>query len=140
MYDREPYVRVHLLQVMEDTCLDISVDACQGWTRHARGFFSPAAWPRPIKPVMWMRFSGLTQTNDRMLRKNNVLSVCCTVWYTNKNVQLYVHWLHLLCSSCEKVFEGEKPQATSQFWEYCFTFIAPMCMTMLSCVFLRPCV
>uniref|UniRef100_A0A672L7T0 Acylamino-acid-releasing enzyme n=1 Tax=Sinocyclocheilus grahami TaxID=75366 RepID=A0A672L7T0_SINGR len=28
---REPYIRVHLLQAMEEACLDISVDACQGW-------------------------------------------------------------------------------------------------------------
>ncbi|XP_063324685.1 uncharacterized protein LOC134634684 [Pelmatolapia mariae] len=39
VYDREPYVRVHLLQAMEEACLDISVDACQGWIRHARGFY-----------------------------------------------------------------------------------------------------
>lgn len=39
VYDREPYMRVHLLQAMEEACLDVSVDACQGWIRHARGFY-----------------------------------------------------------------------------------------------------
>ncbi|KAL0166232.1 hypothetical protein M9458_038076, partial [Cirrhinus mrigala] len=24
---------------MEEACTDISVDACQGWIRHARGFY-----------------------------------------------------------------------------------------------------
>uniref|UniRef100_A0A672NUQ4 Uncharacterized protein n=1 Tax=Sinocyclocheilus grahami TaxID=75366 RepID=A0A672NUQ4_SINGR len=39
VYDREPYIRAHLLQAMEEACLDISVDACQGWIRHTRGFY-----------------------------------------------------------------------------------------------------
>lgn len=41
VYDRDPYIRVHLLQAMEEACLDITVEACQGWIRHARVFFSP---------------------------------------------------------------------------------------------------
>ncbi|KAI7790308.1 hypothetical protein IRJ41_012888 [Triplophysa rosa] len=40
VYDREPYIRAHLLQAMEEACLDISIDACQGWIRHAREFYS----------------------------------------------------------------------------------------------------
>lgn len=39
VYDREPYICVHLFQAMEEASLDISADQCQGWIRHARGFF-----------------------------------------------------------------------------------------------------
>jgi len=62
VYDREPYIRVHLLQAMEEACLDICVPGS-----HVEDF-TPAAWLGTI--VMWMRFSGLTQTKE-LLRRNN---------------------------------------------------------------------
>lgn len=36
VYDRDHYICV-LLQAVEEACLDIAVEACQGWIRHARG-------------------------------------------------------------------------------------------------------
>ncbi len=38
VYDRDPYMRVNLLQAMEEACFDITVESCQGWIRHTRGF------------------------------------------------------------------------------------------------------
>lgn len=69
VYDRDPYIRVHFLQAMEEACLDITVEACQGWIRHVRGFF-PRCLARANIDVMLMRISGLTQTRDGMLRQN----------------------------------------------------------------------
>lgn len=39
VYDRQPYVRMPLLQAMEEACDDIDVGAIQGWIRHSRRFF-----------------------------------------------------------------------------------------------------
>ncbi len=39
MYDRNPQMRIPLLQAMEDACGDIAADAFYGWNRHARRNF-----------------------------------------------------------------------------------------------------
>lgn len=39
VYDRQPYTRENLLEAMEQACDDITVESCQGWVRHTRGFF-----------------------------------------------------------------------------------------------------
>ncbi|XP_049319442.1 uncharacterized protein LOC125780972 [Astyanax mexicanus] len=39
VYDRQPFVRMPLLQAMEEACDEIDVGAIQGWIRHSRRFF-----------------------------------------------------------------------------------------------------
>ncbi|KAL3970543.1 lutropin subunit beta [Sarotherodon galilaeus] len=39
VYDRQPHVRMPLLQAMEQACSDIQVTAIHGWFGHARGYF-----------------------------------------------------------------------------------------------------
>ncbi|KAF0039328.1 hypothetical protein F2P81_007563 [Scophthalmus maximus] len=45
VYDRNPQMRIPLLQAMEDACGDIAVDAFHGLIRHARRYF-PRCWAR----------------------------------------------------------------------------------------------
>ncbi len=61
---------------------DISVDAWQGWIRHARGFH-PRCLSRANIAVMMKRFFGLSQTNDGMLGQNYYFCCClCIVLYS----------------------------------------------------------
>ena len=39
VYDHNPYTQENLIQAMTGACGDISVESCQGWIRHAKGFF-----------------------------------------------------------------------------------------------------
>ncbi|RXN30625.1 receptor-type tyrosine- phosphatase U-like protein [Labeo rohita] len=39
VYDRQPYTKENLLRAMELACVDIPVEAFQGWIRHSRAFF-----------------------------------------------------------------------------------------------------
>ncbi|XP_045555739.1 uncharacterized protein [Salmo salar] len=39
VYDRQPFVRMPLVQAMEEACDEIDVGAIQGWIRHSRRFF-----------------------------------------------------------------------------------------------------
>lgn len=58
--DRQPFVRMPLVQAMEEACYEINVGAIQGWIRHSRRFFprclarediacdvDEALWPDP---------------------------------------------------------------------------------------------
>lgn len=60
VYDRQPFVRMPLVQAMEEACDEIDVGAIQGWIRHSRRFFprclargditcdvEEALWPDP---------------------------------------------------------------------------------------------
>ncbi|XP_045560151.1 uncharacterized protein [Salmo salar] len=60
VYDRQPFVRMPLVQAMEEACDEIDVGAIQGWIRHSRPFFprclarediacdvDEALWPDP---------------------------------------------------------------------------------------------
>ncbi|KAK0153012.1 hypothetical protein N1851_005311 [Merluccius polli] len=60
VYDRQPHVRIPLMQGMEEACDEIAVGAIQGWIRHSRRFFprclareniacdvDEALWPDP---------------------------------------------------------------------------------------------
>ncbi|XP_060715042.1 uncharacterized protein LOC132838616 isoform X2 [Tachysurus vachellii] len=60
VYDRQPFVRMPLVQAMEEACDEIDVGAIQGWIRHSRRFFprclarediacdvDEALWPDP---------------------------------------------------------------------------------------------
>ncbi len=60
VYDRQPFVRMPLVQAMEEACDEIDVGAIQGWIRHSRCFFprclarediacdvDEALWPDP---------------------------------------------------------------------------------------------
>lgn len=92
VYDGEPYMLAHILQAMEEACLDISVVACQGWIRHAR-----------ILP-------SLTQNKDGMLRRN-IFFKYSAVQYMNefKCANVYIGWV--FCVHV-KGFWGGEPQAT----------------------------
>ncbi|CAM4609007.1 unnamed protein product [Leuciscus chuanchicus] len=57
VYDRQPYTRENLLRAMELACVDIPVEAFQGWIRHSRAFF-PRCLARDniacdVDEVMW---------------------------------------------------------------------------------------
>ncbi|XP_046698560.1 uncharacterized protein LOC124381187 [Silurus meridionalis] len=57
VYDRQPYTREDLLRAMELACVDIPVEAFQGWIRHSRAFF-PRCLARDniacdVDEVMW---------------------------------------------------------------------------------------
>ena len=57
VYDRQPYTRENLLRAMELACVDIPVEAFQGWMRHSRAFF-PRCLARDnmacnVDEVMW---------------------------------------------------------------------------------------
>ncbi|KAI2657470.1 Insertion element IS630 uncharacterized 39 kDa protein [Labeo rohita] len=61
VYSRQPFVRMPLVQAMEEACDEIDVGAIQGWIRHSRRFFprclarediacdvDKALWPNPV--------------------------------------------------------------------------------------------
>ncbi|RXN25040.1 receptor-type tyrosine- phosphatase U-like protein [Labeo rohita] len=57
VYDRQPYTRENLLRAMELACVDIPVEAFQGWIRHSRAFL-PRCLARDniacdVDEVMW---------------------------------------------------------------------------------------
>lgn len=57
VYDRQPYTRENLLRAMELACVDIPVEAFQGWIHHSRAFF-PRCLARDniacdVDEVMW---------------------------------------------------------------------------------------
>ncbi len=57
VYDRQPYTRENLLSAMELACVDIPMEAFQGWIHHSRAFF-PRCLARDniacdVDEVMW---------------------------------------------------------------------------------------
>ncbi len=55
VYDHQPHDQMSLLDAMNAVCLDISLEDCQGWIRHAKQLFCPR-WH-----TMWCGWESVTK-------------------------------------------------------------------------------